>query len=867
MKIRINNTVTEVAAGTTVMEAARGIGIDIPSMCYLKGRSNHPSCMICMVEDETSGKIFPSCGMPVSEGMSIITENEEIIKLRKESLELLLSDHLGDCQAPCRISCPAFMNIPLMNRLIAGGKTAQALEIVQEEIAIPLVLGYICPAPCEKACHRRSVDKSISICRLKRHAAEDPSFIENIVPVPSTGKQIAIIGSGPAGLSAAYYLLKNGHQCTLYDRNDRPGGNLLQIPESRLPKAALDKQIEVIRRLGGRFILETDVPSAEISHLENRFDTIILAIGHQPDYSAMTVSEKLFICGNPEREEKMAVRSAAHGKTTAEMVNQFLKTGYHQHEIHARSRRQNVSRLGHLHDHEKNEYLKESDLLKNSSCKDEFAEEASRCLHCDCRGLSDCGLKKYSELYNASHHHHPGEERKSVVKNFEHEKLVYEPQKCIRCGLCVQISTENNKNSGLAFYGKGFDVVINASIGSNLAQLADDTAEACIKACPTGALAMNEVEKPGSKGISGIIFLLILFFAALNLQSQDCWSSFRGDPQLTGHTKAVVSPPLTLLWSFKTGDAIKSSPVVCNNVIFVGSNDGYLYALTAGGKLKWKFNCGTAIEAAPLLSDNLVIAGSLEGILFAVDAASGKLIWKYKTEGQISGAANVTVSSDKKKKMIIVGSYDYNLHCVDAATGKGLWKYESENYINGTAAITGNYCIFGGCDGILHLVDTRTGKEQGSVNVGTYIPASPAISDNKAYFGNYDGEFYSVDLQTRRILWKTPGGGPFLASPAISGDRVVTGAQNNFVYCYDLKNGSLKWKIRTNGKVNGSPVITGKNVVIGSADGKLRFLDLETGKVVWEWDLGSAMYSTPAVVVNKVILGCDDGKVYYFGKK
>ena len=116
------------------MEAAASLGIEIPSMCYLPGHSNHPTCMVCLVKDEDTGKFFPSCAMPVLEGMIINTGSPDVIEARKEALELLLSDHVGDCEAPCRRSCPAFMDIPLMNRLIAAGDFKSALKVVREEI-------------------------------------------------------------------------------------------------------------------------------------------------------------------------------------------------------------------------------------------------------------------------------------------------------------------------------------------------------------------------------------------------------------------------------------------------------------------------------------------------------------------------------------------------------------------------------------------------------------------------------------------------------------------------------------------------------------------------------------------------------------
>jgi len=112
VKLKIDNKDIEVPAGTTVLNAAESVGIHIPSMCYLDGCSNHPTCMVCMVKDIKSGKMMPSCATKVVEGMELASEDVEVFDARKEAVELLLSDHVGDCEAPCRVACPAFMDIP-----------------------------------------------------------------------------------------------------------------------------------------------------------------------------------------------------------------------------------------------------------------------------------------------------------------------------------------------------------------------------------------------------------------------------------------------------------------------------------------------------------------------------------------------------------------------------------------------------------------------------------------------------------------------------------------------------------------------------------------------------------------------------------
>ena len=225
--IKINDKEISVREGTTILAAARKIGIEIPAMCFNEEAGSFASCMVCIVKETISGKFLPSCSALVEEGMKIITDDPEVREARRMALELLLSDHLGDCQAPCQITCPAHMNIPLMNRLLMEGKTNEALQVVVQDIPFPAVLGRICPAPCEGACRRKSVDEPVSICLLKRFTGDHgiyPEVSKELKMIPE--KKIAIIGAGPAGLSAAYYLSQSGYFCEIFDKNELPGGML-----------------------------------------------------------------------------------------------------------------------------------------------------------------------------------------------------------------------------------------------------------------------------------------------------------------------------------------------------------------------------------------------------------------------------------------------------------------------------------------------------------------------------------------------------------------------------------------------------------------------------------------------------------------
>jgi ferredoxin len=524
IRFKIDHIELQAEEGTTILEAAREAGIGIPSMCHLKGFGNHPSCMVCLVKDTKTEALIPSCSLKVINGMDIIASDETVMAARRQALELLLSDHVGDCEAPCSLACPTGMNIPLMNRLIGEGRFTEALNIVKEDIALPFVLGFICPAPCEKACRRKQVDEAVSVCILKRFSAasgmdenalsvsqkvNDPSFI--------TGKKVAVIGSGPAGLAAAYYLQTFGHSCTVFEKSPESGGTMrYSIPEEELPRDIIDHEVGIIRSMGATFHFNSPVTEETFNHsIRKNFDAIVLATGDigtekllrnviSISKSGYEVNEKdmsssvsgVFVCGSAIRPHKMAVRSAAQGKTAALAVHHYLQAK--QYEKPAKMFN---SRFDKLLPVELDEYLKESGKsarvfpdakVRDGFSADEAIREALRCMHCDCRKQDNCKLRIYANEYQIDRKHYMVGERKAMTKQIQHDLVIYEPEKCIKCGLCVEISSRGGEKFGMAFEGRGFDVVITTPLDSTFTQGLTHTAAKCAIACPTGALSLKD---------------------------------------------------------------------------------------------------------------------------------------------------------------------------------------------------------------------------------------------------------------------------------------------------------------------------------------------------------------------------------------
>src|SRR5688500_19620738 len=164
------------------------------------------------------------------------------------------------------------------------------------------------------------------------------------------------------------------------------------------------------------------------------------------------------------------------------------------------------------------------------------------------------------------------------------------------------------------------------------------------------------------------------------------WPMFRGNPGLTGLSEANLPNKLKLGWTFKTSGPVKSSPAIVDGKVFVGSNDGHLYALNLdSGQKVWAFKTEGEVESSPLVLDGVVYVGSTDGSLYAVNVADGKQLWQYATGDKILGSPNYVKTGNDTR--VIVGGYDYKLHCLDAKTGKTNWVYETGNYINGSPAV------------------------------------------------------------------------------------------------------------------------------------------------------------------------------------
>ncbi|MEI6860083.1 MAG: formate dehydrogenase subunit alpha [Shewanella sp.] len=315
-KLKIDGTLLSARPEDLLINIAKKAGITIPSLCeqpHSNTRKNviaKSHCNLCIVEvhsqdigtdtnaktstntvracETTFGSLCSKASTDANTdiGIEVITQSTDLNLQRQASLTDILSDHFADCEAPCQQACPAGVDVQSYLFHIAQGNYKEAVKVIKQTLPLPLSIGRVCPAFCEIECRRGLIDEPVAIRQLKRHAADlDIEDSESYVPPrsPATGKKVAIVGSGPAGITAGYFLSNSGHDVTVYESMPKAGGWLRYgIPEYRLPKAILDKEIDLLCKNGLNIQTNTSLgQQIHLKQLVDDFDAVCLAIGAQ----------------------------------------------------------------------------------------------------------------------------------------------------------------------------------------------------------------------------------------------------------------------------------------------------------------------------------------------------------------------------------------------------------------------------------------------------------------------------------------------------------------------------------------------------------------------------------------------------------
>lgn len=508
--IIIDQRVIEVTAGETILQAARRVGIEIPTLCHLEGFESGASCMVCAVKLRHSGQFIPACGSRVVDGMEIDHDTDDVRDARRMALELLFSDHLGDCLSPCERICPLQLGIPAVLKHMRAGEPGLAAASARRDLPLAGILCRICSRPCENGCRRGIHDQAVAIADLVNHAIDterDAGPPRVPVAAATRREKIAIVGAGFAGMSAAWFLQRAGFGCTVIDRNP----DAVRAISERYPNLStslIAAEIDLLRRAGVAFHFSRDVDAAELDHLMDAYDAVLLATGPSTadqaagmglewvagkpvvDKESMQSSRHgVFLAGRAVRAHGQAVTSAADGKAVAHCIQQYLT-------------KSSIKRLpkpfsvfiGKLLDGEMDHFLQSAGHVGRLDVMDVAAaiEESHRCVHCNCAKADVCKLRQLAIDYGVDPHRFNRGSRTEFQRDVGHPLVCFEAGKCIRCGNCIKVAGDFSEVLGLTFLGRGFDVHLGVPFHHGMQAGLLDAARAAVAACPTGALTLRE---------------------------------------------------------------------------------------------------------------------------------------------------------------------------------------------------------------------------------------------------------------------------------------------------------------------------------------------------------------------------------------
>jgi outer membrane protein assembly factor BamB len=315
-------------------------------------------------------------------------------------------------------------------------------------------------------------------------------------------------------------------------------------------------------------------------------------------------------------------------------------------------------------------------------------------------------------------------------------------------------------------------------------------------------------------------------------------------------------------WELSTGGAVNSSPAVGGDgTVYVGSDDGSLYAIDASGQPRWSFATGGAVGSSPAIGmDGTVYVGSADGSLYAVNF-DGSARWSLNTGSPVASSPAISDNG-----VVYVASKDGTIHAVNAL-GEEQWHYDAGASVISSPAIgSDGRAYIGAGDGRLHALRPDGGLAW-SFSTGGSIQSSPVLgTDGCVYVGSGDGKFYAVNPDGT-LRWQTDLGSPITSSAAISADgNIYVGTADGKMHSVSTL-GAISWGLATGGEVTSSPVVDRSGTVyFGSEDGKVYAVSAG-GSPVWLYDAGGSVQSSPAICDGVLYFGSASGRVHALGSR
>lgn len=320
----------------------------------------------------------------------------------------------------------------------------------------------------------------------------------------------------------------------------------------------------------------------------------------------------------------------------------------------------------------------------------------------------------------------------------------------------------------------------------------------------------------------------------------------------------AASDSVAAIWAFQVEDAVRSSPLMVNGMVLVGSYDNNLWALDAkDGTMKWKCATEGGIGSSPGYNGGLVFIGSSDQRLHAIDIRTGKRSWTFKTEGKIFTRPHAALG------LVFFGSDDGKLYAIKPGptSGKEMWVYNVMNPIRSSPVVEGERLFFG-CDGGEFLCLNVSGESMWRFQTRRRIMSTPTIHEGIVYIGSDDWYLYALDIEQGYPIWRTRTKGPIVSSPAYSDGKVFFGSADGFFYALDAMSGRELWKYEVKQPVTTSPAVYREAVYFGATDGVLYSVHAKTGDLLWQFRAKGPILSSPHVAEDIVYVGSDDHNIY-----
>jgi outer membrane protein assembly factor BamB/tRNA A-37 threonylcarbamoyl transferase component Bud32 len=304
-------------------------------------------------------------------------------------------------------------------------------------------------------------------------------------------------------------------------------------------------------------------------------------------------------------------------------------------------------------------------------------------------------------------------------------------------------------------------------------------------------------------------------------------------------------------WVFETGDKVYSSPLVADGVVYIGSNDGNLYALDAGnGSEIWRYPTGSSITSSPTIAAGLVYVGGNDQRLHAVAADTGQVRWTAEAGGVVHSSPTVDGGT------VYVGSRSAHLLAFAADTGQPRWQFPAGDWFNSSPAVAGGVVFVGCRDKNIYAVDAATGVERWHVTATSTVDSSPAVVGDRVYIGADDYRVRCLAVADGAQSWEFWAKAGVVSGPVVDKGVVYVGSDDGNLYAIEADTGRQRWAYTTGGGIRSSPAVAGTTVYVGSEDRSLHAVDLTSGNGRWRYTTPAPLDdSSPAIADNLVYIG------------